>query len=163
MSLKPPSPASSAGQREVERSLESTPQLPETLPMTSPPGPEQHRDAAESSRVTPLFKRLQTRFRKANKKQASQPPDPLSTEPGQPVDPRFDSQSRPTAHIAQKGPSRMAAGQRVRVSVFLFSDWQMMCGMPDKASQRAVAVAIDPVRCSVCSLAPLFTLRDSVT
>ena len=163
MSLEPPSPASSAGLREVECSPEPTPQLPETPPMTPPPGPEQHRDTAESFRATPLFRRLQARFWKTNKKQASQPPDPLSTESGQPVNLRFDSRSRPTTNIAQKGPSRMAAGQRVRVSVFFFSDWQMMCGMPDKASQRAVAVAIDPVRCSVCSLAPLFTLRDSVT
>ena len=158
MLLEPPSPASSTGPREVERSLQPTPQLPETLPMTSPPEPEQHRDAAESSRVTPLFKRLQTRFRNTNKSKTSQPPDQLSTQSGQPVNPRSDSQSPPTAHIANTGPSTMAAGRRQRVGVFFFG---RQYGMSDEASQRTVSRSVNWVREPVCSLALLFTLRDS--
>jgi hypothetical protein len=97
---------------------------------------------------------------KTNKNPALQP-DQLSTESGQPVD-RFHSQSQPTANVALKGPSKMAAGKRVRVSVF-FLGRQMVCGMSDEASQRAVAKPVNLVRCSVWSLAPLFILRDSVT
>ena len=122
-SLEPPSPSSSAGPREVERSLQTISQLPGPLPMISPPEPETHRGAAESSRIRPLFKRLQTRFRKTNKNGASQlePLDQLSTKSGQPFN-TFNSRSQPTASIAKKGPSLMAATQRVRVSVFFFVD-----------------------------------------
>ena len=118
--LEPPSPASSAGPREVERSLQTTPQLPGALPMDSPPGsyPEIHRDTAESSRVPPVFKRLQTIFKKTKKDQASQPPDQLSTKSGRPVDFRLNSQLQPPVDITKGGPSRFAAGKRVRVSVF---------------------------------------------
>jgi hypothetical protein len=155
-SLEPPSPASSEGPREVDPSLKTTPQLPEALPMTSPPElhPERNRDAAESSRVTLVFKSkrwLQKKFEKPNKNQASRPPDQLSTNSGQPVD-RFDSQSQTTANITQSGPSKYAAGQRVRVSVFFFGK-QQVCGMSDEVSQRSVAKPVDWVRCSVCSLA----------
>ena len=54
------SPASSAEPLEVERSLQTTPQLPAPLPITSPPEshPEKPRDAAESSRVTPAFQKV---------------------------------------------------------------------------------------------------------
>ena len=159
-SLEPPSPASSAGPREVERSHQTTPQLQEALPMTSPPHscPEQHPDAAKSSRVTPFFKRLQTRFKKTDKKQAVQPPDRLSTETGQPVNLSPDSQSQPTA---QKGLSSMAETRRQRVSVFFFGR-QHVYGMSDEVSQRTVSRAVKWVRCSVCSLAPLFILRRSI-
>ena len=162
--LEPPSPVSSTGPREVERSLQTTPQLQEVLPMSSPPEshPGQHRDAAQSSRAIPVFKRLQARFKKTNKIQASHPPGQLSTTLGRPPDHRFNSQSQPTGDIATGRRSTMAAGQRVRVSVFFFGR-QMTCGMSDKASQRVVAVRIDPVRCSVYSVAPLSILRDSVT
>ena len=156
-SLEPPSPASSAGPREVERSRQTTPQLPEPLPMTSPPEsyPEQHRDATQSFRVIPLFKRLQTRFRKTNKNKASQPPDRLPTVSGRPVDLRLDSQSQPTA---QKGLSSMAETRRQRVSVFLFGK-QHVCGMSDEASQRTVSRVVKWVqfvrwrRCLSCVLA----------
>ena len=138
-SLEPPSPTSSGGPREVERSLQTTPQLPGALPMTSPPESENHRDAAESSRVTPVFKRwLQTRFKKTNENQASQP----------------------TANITKKAPSRMAAARRVRVSIFLSR--QKVCDMSDEVSQRTVAKPVNWVRCSVCSLALLLILRRSV-
>ena len=164
-SLEPPSPPSSPGPCEVERSLQTTPQFPENLPMTTPPEsyPEKHRDAAESSRVTPVFKRwFQTRFVKTSKNQASQPLYQLSTKSGRPLDLRSGSQLQPTADIAEGARWTMAAGKRSRVSVF-FLGRQMMCSMSNKTSQRVVAVAIDPVRCSVYSLAPLFILRDSVT
>ena len=149
--LEPPSPESSHGPREVERSLQIIPQLPGALPMNSPPESyPDHREAGESSRATPVSKRwFRTRFKKTNKSQASQPPDQLSTKSSHPIDPGFDSQSQPTASIAKKGPSTMAAGKRVRVSVFCFGR-QKMCGVPDEVSQRAVAV--DLVRYSVCSL-----------
>ena len=141
--LEPPSPASSAGPREVERSLQTTPQLPEPLPMTSPPEscPEQHRDATQSSRVTPFFKRLQTRFTKTDKKQAVQPADQHSTESGQPANLRFDSRSQPTAHIAKTGPPTMAEGRRRPVSVIFFGR-EMVCGMSDEASQNTVGRAV---------------------
>ena len=151
-SLEPPSPASSAAPREVERSLQTPPQLPGALPMTSPPEsyPEKHRDAAESSKVTPVFKRwFQTRFKRTGKNQTSQPPDQLSTKSGHPVNLGFDSQSQPTENIAKIEPSTMAAGKRVRVSDFFFGR-QKVCGMPDEISQRAVAVNL--VRYSVCPL-----------
>ena len=147
-SLEPPSTASSAVLREVERSLQTTPQLPAPPTMTSPPEPEKHRDAAESSSVTPVFKRLQTKFKKTNKIQVSQPPDQLSTKSGRPVNPLI-SQSQPTASVAKETPSRMATGQCMRVSVF-FLGGQKMCGMSDEASQRAVARPVNWVRCSVC-------------
>ena len=160
-SLEPPSPASSAGPHEAERSLQTTPQLPESLPMTSPPQTysEQRQDTAQSSRVTPLFKRLRMRFRKTNKNKSPQPSNQHFTGFGQLADLRFDSQSQPITHV---GPSIIAEGRRQRVSVFSF-DRQKVRSMSDKASQRVVAVRIHPVRCSVCSLAPLFTLCDSVT
>jgi hypothetical protein len=153
-SLEPPSPASSAEPREVDPSVQIAPHLPEALPMTSPPElhPEKHRDAAESSRVTLVFKSkrwLQKRFEKPNKNQASRPPDRLSTNSGQPVD-RFNSQSQTTANITQSGPSKYAGGKRVRVSVFFFGG-QQVCGMSDQVSQRTVGV--DLVRCSGCPLA----------
>ena len=89
--------------------------------MTSPPEPEKRCDAAASSRGTPVFKKwFQTRLAKTNKNQASQPPDQFSTKPGRPLDPRFNPQSQPTLDIAQNGPSRFAAGKRVRVSVFFY-------------------------------------------
>jgi hypothetical protein len=161
-SLEPPSPASPGGPREVEHSLQTTPQLPSPLRMISPPEPEKHRDTGESSKVTPIFKRwLQTRFKKTNKNHASQLREQLSTESGQPVNLRFDYQSQPTANIPIKAPSRMAAAQRVRVSVFFFGR-QQVCGMSDQASQRSIAKPVIWVRCSVCSLAPLFILRRSV-
>ena len=69
------------------------------------------------------------KFEKINKNQASQQPDQLPTNSGCPV----DSQSQPAATIAQRGPSRMAAGQCVRVSVFLFGR-QKVYGMSDEAS-----------------------------
>ena len=150
-SLEPPSPASSTGPREVDRSLQIISQLPEPLHITSPPDPENRRDAIEPSKVTPASKRwFRMRFKKTNKTQASQPQDQLSTKSGHPVSLGFDSQSQPTANIAKKGPSTMAAGKRVRVSVFCFGR-QKMCGVPDEVSQRAVAV--DLVRYSVCLLA----------
>ena len=163
-SLEPPSPASSAGPHEAEHSLQTTPQLPESLPMTSPPQsyPEQHQDTAQSSRVTPLFKRLRMRFRKTNKNKGPQPSNQHFTGFGQLADLRFDSQAQPITHVAKTGPSIIAEGRRQRVSVFSF-DRQKVCSMSDNASQRVVAVRIHPVRCSVCSLAPLFTLCDSVT
>ena len=129
-SLEPPSPASSTGPREVDRSLHTTPQFPEPLSRNSPPEsyPE-HRDAAEPSRVTPVSKRwFRMRFKKTNKSQASQPQDQLSTKSSHPINPGFDSQSQPTANIAKKGPSTMAAGKRVRVSVFCFGR-QKLCGV----------------------------------
>ena len=152
-SLEPPSPASSAGSREVERSLQTTPQLPEALPMPRPP--ELHRetpcDVGESSRVTPAFTTwFQTRFKKTYENQASQPSDQLSTKSGHPVNLGCNSQSQPTANIAQNGQSRFAAGKRSRVSVFLF-DRQRVCGMSDKVSQRTIGVNL--VRCLVCPLA----------
>ena len=162
-SLEPPSPASLAGPHEVERSLQTTPRLPGALPLASPPEsyPTTHRDAAQSSRFKPGFKGwLQTRFQKTNKNQASQPLDQLSTKYGRLVHLRFDSQSQPTANIANKGPARMAAGQRVRVSVFFF-DRQYVCGTSDEASQRTVARPVNMVRCSVCLLALLFILCRS--
>ena len=88
--------------------------------MTPPPEPypEKHRDTPESSRVTQVFKKwLQTRFKKTNNNRASQLPDQPPTKAGRPVN-LFNSQSQSTANIAQNGPSRYAAGQRVRVSVF---------------------------------------------
>ena len=120
--LEPPSPASSARLREVERSFQTTPQLLGALPMASPPGsyPEKHHDTAESSRVPPVFKRLQTIFKKTKKDQASQLPNQLSTKSGRPVDFRLASQLQPPADITKGGPSRFAAGKRVRVSVFFF-------------------------------------------
>jgi hypothetical protein len=160
-SLEPPSPASSGGPREVER---TTPQLPGPMPMTSPPEsyPEKPRDAVESPRVPPVSKRwFRTRFKKINKNQASKPPDRLSTKFGHPVRLGFDSQSQPTANVAQNGPSRYAAGQRQAVSVLFFGR-QQVWGMSDEASQRSVAKPVNWVRCSVCSLAPLFILRRSV-
>jgi hypothetical protein len=152
-SLKPPSPAFSSGPREVERSLQTTPQLPGSMPMTSPPEsyPEKHRDTAESPRVPPVFKRLQTRFKNAKKNQASQPPDQVSTKSGQLVD-LLDSRSQPTANIARNGPSRFSAGQRQAVSVFFFGRRQVCC-MSDEVSQRTVGKSVDWVRCSVCPLA----------
>ena len=161
--LEPPSPASSARLCEVECSLQTTPQLPGALPMASPPGsyPEKHHDTAESSRVPPVFKRLQTIFKKTKKDQASQPPNQLSTKSGRPVDFRLTSQLQPPADITKGGPSRFAAGKRVRVSVFLFFGRQQVCSISDEASQRVVAKPINLVRCSVWSLVPLFILRDS--
>ena len=132
--------------------------------MTSPPEsyPEKHRDAAKSSRATEVFKRwFQTRFEKTNKNQASQPPDQLSTKADRPVDLRFNYQPQPAANIAKAGRSRMAAPQRAQVSVFFFCR-QEVCGMSDEASQQTVAELVNGVRRSVCSLAPLFILRDSV-
>ena len=161
--LEPPSSASSSGPREVERSLQTTSQLPEALPVTPPPEsyPEQHRDTVGSSRVTSVFKQwFQPRLKKTNRNQASQLPDPLSTKSGQPINP-FNSLSQPIANIELKEPSRMAAGQRERVSIS-FLGRQKMCGMSDGASQRTVAKPVIWVRCSVCSLGPLVMLRDSV-
>ena len=131
--------------------------------MTSPTVsyPEQHRDATQSSRVPPVFKRLQTRFKKTNKNRAVQPPDQLPTESGQPINLRFDSQSQPVADIANGGRSTMAEGRRQRVSVFFFGR-QHVCGISNEASQRSVSRAVNWVRYSVCSLAPLFILRDRV-
>ena len=146
-SLEPPSPASSTGSREVDRSLQTTSQLPASLPMTSPAEPENHCDAIESSRVTPVFKKwFQTRFEKVNKNQASQPADQPSIKSGRPV----NSRSQPAANIAQKGPSRFAAGQRARVSVFFGR--QQVYGMSDEVSQRSVGKSVDWVRCSVSPL-----------
>ena len=120
-SLEPPSPASSTGPREVDRSLQIISQLPEPLHITSPPDPENRRDAIEPSKVTPASKRwFRMRFKKTNKTQASQPQDQLSTKSAHPVNLGFNSQSQPTVNIAKKGPSTMAAGKRVRVSVFCF-------------------------------------------
>jgi hypothetical protein len=151
-SLKPPSPASYSGPREVERLLQTTPQLPGAMPMTSPPEsyPEKHRDTAESPRVPPVSKWLQTRFKKAKKNQASQPPDRLSTKSGQVVD-LLDSQSQPTANTTRNGRSRFSAGQRQAVSVFFFGRQQVCC-MSDEVSQRTVGKSVDWVRCSVCPL-----------
>ena len=162
-SLEPPSPTSSAKPHGPESSLQTTLRLPEHLPIISPPQshPAKYRDATQSSRVPPVVERLWARFRKTNKDQALQPPDQLSTTSGQPVNLPADSQSKLTANIANKGPSLMAATQRVRVSVFFGR--REVCGTSHKASQRVVAVRIHPVRCSVCSLAPLFILRDSET
>ena len=113
-SLEPPSLASSTGPCEVDSLLQITSQLPEPLPMTSPPDPENHRDAIEPSTVTPASKRwFRMRFKKTNKTQASQPQDQLSTKSGHPVSLGFDSQSQPTVNITKKGPSTMAAGKRV--------------------------------------------------
>jgi hypothetical protein len=162
-SLEPPSPASSAGLREIERSLQTTPQLPEALPMTSPPEsyPGKPHDAVASPRVPPVSKRwFRTRFKKINKNQASQPPDRLSTKSGQPID-RVGSQSQPTENIAQNRSSRYAAGKRQAVSVFFFGR-QQVCGMSDEVSQRSVAKPVNWVRCSVYSLAPFFILRGRV-
>jgi hypothetical protein len=142
--LEPPSPASSAGPREVEfipsRSLQTTPQLPGALPMTSPleSYPEKHRDAAESSRGTLVFKRwFQTRLAKTNKNQASQPPDQLSTKSGRPFDLRFNSQLQPTADIAKGGPSRFAAGKRVRVSISSLVDNSCVVCLTKHLSERS--------------------------
>jgi hypothetical protein len=153
--LEPPSPASSGGPREVERSLQ-TAQLPEALPMISPPElhPEKHRDTAESSGVTLVFKSkrwLYKRFEKTNKNQTSQRPDQLSTKSGQ-LD-LLDSQSRPTVNIARNGPSRFAAGQRQPVSVVSFGR-QQVCGLSDDESQRTVGKSVNWVCCSVCPLVP---------
>ena len=98
-------------------------------------------------------------FKRTNRNQASRPPDQLSTKSGRPPNPS-NSRSQPTANTAQEGLSRMAAGKRVRVSVFFGS--QQVCSMSDEVSQRAVAKPVKLVRCSVWSLAPLFILRDSV-
>ena len=90
--------------------------------MTSPPEnhPEKHLDAAESSRVTPVFKTwFQTRFKKTNKNQASKQPDHFSNRSGQPVN-LSNSQAQVTTNTAQSGPSRFAAGKRVRVSAVFF-------------------------------------------
>jgi hypothetical protein len=161
-SLEPPSPASSAGPREVERSLQTTLQLPEALPMTSPPEPVKHHDTGESSRVTPVSKRwFRAIFKKIIKNQASQPPEQLSTKSGHPVKLGFDSQSQPTASIAQNRSSRYAAGKRQAVSVFFFGR-QQVCGVSDEVSQRSVAKPVNWVRCSVYSLAPLFILCGRV-
>ena len=155
-SLEPPSPASSAVPREVEfmpsRSLQTTPQLPGGLPMTSPPRsyPEKHRDTAESSRVPPVFKWLQTRFKQTKKNWALQPPDQLSTGSGPPLN-LSNSQGQATANIVQNGPARFAAGQRVRVSVFFFGRQRCVVCLMKYVCQRAVAVNL--VRRSVCSLA----------
>jgi hypothetical protein len=157
MLLEPPSPASSAGPREVERSLQTTPQLSGPLPVTSPleSYPEKPRDTAESPRVPPVSKRwFRTRFKKINKNQASQPPDQLSTNSGHPID-RVGSQTQPTENIAQNRPSRYAAGKRQAVSVFFFGR-QQVCGMSNEVSQRSVGKSVDWVRCSFYSLAPLF-------
>ena len=153
MSLEPPSPASSTRPREVERSLQTAPQLLDSLPMTSPPETERHHDATESSRVTPLFKRLQTRFRK---NRASQPPNQHSAESGQPANLRFGSQSQLTAHIARAGPSTVAEGRRRPVSVFFFGR-DKVCGMSDEAPQNTVGRRVKWVRCSVSLLAPLLS------
>jgi hypothetical protein len=154
-SLEPPSPASSAGPREVERSLQTTPQLPGSLPMTFPPEPEKHRDTGESPSVMPVSKRwFWARFKKIHKNQASQPPDQLSTKSGHPID-RVGSQTQPTEHIAQNRSSRYAPGKRQAVSVFFFGR-QQVCGMSNEVSQRSVGKSVDWVRCSVYSLAPLF-------
>jgi hypothetical protein len=118
--------------------------------MTSPPEsyPEKHRDAAESPRATPVYKRwFQTRFQKTNKNEATQSLDRLSVESGRPTS-LVNSQSQPTANIAKNGPSRMAAGQRVRVSVSFFGR-EKVCGMSDEASQRSVAKPVNWVRHSV--------------
>ena len=163
-SLEPPSPASSPGPREVEHSLQTTPQLPGVLSMTSSPEsyPEKHHDAAESPRVAPVSKRwFQTRFKKAYRNQASQPPDQLSTKSSRPAN-LCNSQSQLTANIAKEVPSRMAAAQRVRVSGFSFGRKKVF-GLSDETSQRTVAKPVNWVRCSVCLLVPLFILRDSVT
>ena len=102
--------------------LQTTPQLPGTLPITTPPElyPMKHRDAAESSGVTLVFQRwLQTRFRKINKNQVSQPPDQLFTESGRPVN-LFNSQSQVTANITKKALSRMAGATHEAVGIFFF-------------------------------------------
>jgi hypothetical protein len=150
---EPPSPASSAKLHEVERSLQTTSQLPEALPMTSPPEsyPEKYHDTAESSRVPSVFKRLQTRFKRTKKNQASQPPDQHSAKSGQLID-LFNSQSQPTANIAYNGRSRFSAGQRQAVSVFFFGRRQVCC-MSDEVSQRTVGKSVDWVRRSICPLA----------
>jgi hypothetical protein len=122
---EPPSPASSAKLHEVERSLQTTSQLPEALPMTSPPEsyPEKYHDTAESSRVPSVFKRLQTKFKRTKKNQASQPPDQHSAKSGQLID-LFNSQSQPTANIAYNGRSRFSAGQRQARTVGKSVDWR---------------------------------------
>jgi hypothetical protein len=156
MSLQPPSPASSAGPHDVDRSLQTTPQLPGPLPMTSPLEPDKHRDTGESSRVAQEFRRwFRPRFEKINKNQASKLPDQPPTKFGHPLKLGFDSQSQPTANIAQNGPSRFAAGKRQAVSAFFFGR-QKVFRTSDEVSQRSVGKSVDWVRCSVYSLAPLF-------
>jgi hypothetical protein len=164
-SLEPPSPASSAGPCEVERSLQTTPQLPGPLPVTSPPEsyPAKPRDAAESPRVTPVSKRwFRTRFKKINKSQASQPPDRLSTKSGHPVKPGFDSQSQPTASIAQNRPSRYAAGQRQAVSISSSVDNRCVVCLTkyfsDRSENPSIGFVVQFIRWRRC----LSILRDSV-
>jgi len=92
--------------------------------MTSPPEPVKHHDTGESSRVTPVSKRwFRAIFKKIIKNQASQPPEQLSTKSGHPVKLGFDSQSQPTASIAQNRSSRYAAGKRQARSVAKPVNW----------------------------------------
>ena len=158
--LEAPSPDSSTGPREVERSLQATPQLPEPLPMAPPPESEKHCDAAESSRVAPVLKRwVPAKFKKTNKNQASQPPNQLSTESRLPDNHRSDSQSQPTPNMA--GPSRYAATQRVRVSVVPLVDNRHVVCLTKHLSERSPKPLIGFV-VQVCSLAPLFIPRRRV-
>ena len=143
-SLEPPSPTSSAGPREVEfMPSQTTPQLPgaPSLPMTSPPGsyPEKHRDTAESSRVPPVFKRLQTRFKQNKKNRALQPPDQLSTGPGPPLN-LSNSHGRATVNIVQNEPSRFVAGKRVRVSVVCFGRQRCVVCLMKYVSERSPSI-----------------------
>jgi len=144
-SLEPPSPASSAGPHEVEvtppRPLQAAPQLaglPSIVSSLGLSSPKKPRNAPNSSNDFSSIKRwLQARFEKTNKNQGTQLPDQLSTRSGRPVNLRLNSKSRPTENTTKKGPPRMAAGQRVRVSIFFIGRQTVMACLTSYLSERS--------------------------
>jgi len=132
--LKPPSPASSAGPREVTvtplRPLQATLQWAGPLSIVSPPGsssPTKPLDTPRSTKGISVLKRwFPGRFKKTTRNQGSQPPDRSATAwAGRPLDLGPNSQSRSRDNTPQKGPPTMAAGRRSRVSV-LFTVGKMV-------------------------------------
>ena len=123
--LEPPSPASSAGPREVTvtppRSLRATPQWAGPLSIVFPPKTSSPKDPLDtpgsSKRIPALGRWLPARFKKTTKIQDSQPPDQPTTRSGRPLNLGPNSQSRSRENTTKKGPPTMAAGRRSRVSV----------------------------------------------
>ncbi|KAF8546548.1 hypothetical protein OG21DRAFT_1491091 [Imleria badia] len=139
---EPPSPASSAGPREVEVMPPCSPQLTGPLSLPESSSPTKPLDTLAPSKDSSVLERwLRTRSKKTNKNQSLQPPDGLSTTPSRPAKPRSRSKSPPRVNTANKRPSWFIPGQRVRVGVLFFA--RQMMYMSDKSSQRAVAKPVD--------------------
>lgn len=120
-------------------SSQALPQLLDALPVTYPfegPCTEKRHDTAKSFGSIPMVKRwLQTVIGRGDKKVLHQP-EQSSKEPVGPANPQSHSNSPARGSAANKKPSRMAAAQRMPVSVLFFGG-QMMCGVSDYLSMSA--------------------------